>query len=188
MDWLWTFPQLDEDSMRTLRMTIDDFFRGFTRTYGDAIQQIFEPLRYFLIQSEWLMLNTPWFVVIFVIAALAWLASRKWTIVLGSVITLLLIGYFGMWEDTMRTVSMIFVCTVISLVLGIPIGIVMARSNRVQSIISPVLDVMQTLPELRLSYSRRDVAGDWQGSRSPRRGDLRDPANNPADESGHSPG
>lgn len=146
MDWLWTFPQLDEDSMRTLRMTIDDSFRGFTRTYGDAIQQIFEPLRYFLIQSEWLMLNTPWFVVIFVIVGLAWLASRKWPIVLGSIITLLLIGYFGMWEDTMRTVSMIFVCTLISLLLGIPIGIVMARSNRVQSVISPVLDVMQTLP------------------------------------------
>ena len=146
MDWLWTFPQLDDDSMRVLRMTIDESFRGFTRTYGDAIQQIFEPLRYFLIQSEWLMLNTPWFVVILVIAALAWLAARKWSIVLGSIITLLLIGYFGMWEDTMRTVSMIFVCTVISLALGIPIGIVMARSNRVQSIISPVLDVMQTLP------------------------------------------
>lgn len=146
MDWLWTFPQLDDDSMRVLRMTIDESFRGFTRTYGDAIQQIFEPLRYFLIQSEWLMLNTPWFVVILVIAALAWLAARKWSIVLGSIITLLLIGYFGMWEDTMRTVSMIFVCTVISLALGIPIGIVMARSNRVQSVISPVLDVMQTLP------------------------------------------
>ena len=146
MDWLWTFPQLDDDSMRVLRMTIDESFRGFTRTYGDAIQQIFEPLRYFLIQSEWLMLNTPWFVVILVIAALAWLAARKWSIVLGSIITLLLIGYFGMWEDTMRTVSMIFVCTVISLALGIPIGIIMARSNRVQSIISPVLDVMQTLP------------------------------------------
>lgn len=146
MDWLWTFPQLDDDSMRVLRMTIDESFRGFTRTYGDAIQQIFEPLRYFLIQSEWLMLNTPWFVVILVIAALAWLAARKWSIVLGSIITLLLIGYFGMWEDTMRTVSMIFVCTVISLALGIPIGIIMARSNRVQNIISPVLDVMQTLP------------------------------------------
>jgi glycine betaine/proline transport system permease protein len=41
---------------------------------------------------------------------------------------------------------MIFVCTVISLVLGIPIGILMARSNRARKVIAPILDVMQTLP------------------------------------------
>ena len=146
MDWFWAFPHLDDDKLRQLRMTIDEAFRGFTRTYGDAIQQVFEPLRVLLIQAEWVMLNTPWAIVILAIAAIAWLASRRWTIVAGSIVTLLLIGYFDMWEDTMRTVSMIFVCTLISLVFGIPIGIAMARSNRVQRVVSPILDVMQTLP------------------------------------------
>jgi ABC-type spermidine/putrescine transport system permease subunit I len=46
----------------------------------------------------------------------------------------------------MRTVAMIFVCTVLSIAIGFPIGIVMARSNRVQRVINPVLDVMQTMP------------------------------------------
>ena len=146
MDWFWAFPHLDDDKLRQLRMTIDEAFRGFTRTYGDAIQQVFEPLRFLLIQAEWVMLNTPWAIVILAIAVIAWLASRRWTIVAGSIVTLLLIGYFDMWEDTMRTVSMIFVCTLISLVFGIPIGIAMARSNRVQRVVSPILDVMQTLP------------------------------------------
>jgi len=146
MDWFWTFPHMDDDKLRALRMVIDDGFRGFTRAYGDGLERFFEPVRYLLIQSERLLLNTPWLIVILVIAALAWLASRRWSIVISSIVTLLLIGYFDMWEDTMRTVSMIFVCTVISLALGIPIGILMARSDRVQSVINPVLDVMQTLP------------------------------------------
>ncbi|WP_182084138.1 proline/glycine betaine ABC transporter permease [Aureimonas sp. ME7] len=146
MDWLWTFPHLDDNSLRVLRTTIDDRFRAFTRAWGDPIQALFEPLRLLLVWAEWVMLSTPWPVIVLAVAALAWAASRRWPIVIGSVATLLLIGYFDMWEDTMRTISMILVCTLISLALGIPIGIAMARSARVRRVISPVLDVMQTLP------------------------------------------
>ena len=58
----------------------------------------------------------------------------------------LLIGYFGMWDDTMRTLSIITVATLLSIALGVPIGIFMARSDRAQSVITPVLDIMQTMP------------------------------------------
>lgn len=146
MDWFWAFPHLDDESLRLMRVTIDNAFRTFTRAWGDPIQQVFEPLRLLLIWAEWIMLNTPWMIVILAVGALAWLASRSWSITIGSVVTLLLIGYFDMWEDTMRTISMIFVCTLISLTFGIPVGIVMARSNRVRNVISPILDVMQTMP------------------------------------------
>ncbi len=65
---------------------------------------------------------------------------------LGVVAAFLAIGYFGMWDNTMRTMSIITVCTLISIALGIPIGILMARSDRARSVITPVLDVMQTMP------------------------------------------
>jgi glycine betaine/proline transport system permease protein len=61
-------------------------------------------------------------------------------------LALLLIGYFDMWDDTMRTISMIFVCTILSIAIGLPIGILMSRSDRVQRVVNPVLDVMQTMP------------------------------------------
>ena len=51
-----------------------------------------------------------------------------------------------MWEDTMRTLSIITVCTLLSILIGIPVGIAMARSNRVQTIVTPLLDIMQTMP------------------------------------------
>jgi glycine betaine/proline transport system permease protein len=62
------------------------------------------------------------------------------------VLTLLAIGYFGMWDDTMKTVAMIFVCTVVALAVGLPIGILMSRWDRLQKIVNPALDVMQTMP------------------------------------------
>ena len=146
MDWWTDFPHMGDEALRNLRRTIDDGFRGFTREYGGTIEAFFEPLRIFLIQSERLLLNTPWPIVLLGIAAIAWIASRSWKIAAGSVLTLLVIGFFDMWDDTMRTVSMIFVCTVVAIAIGIPMGILMSRSNRAQGIVNPVLDVMQTMP------------------------------------------
>ena len=146
MNWFWQFPQMSDGSLTALKRAIDDGFRTFTRGYGDAIESFFDPLQTFLIWSERIMLNTPWLVMIAIIGLIAWLASRKLTVVLGTVVTLLLIGYFGMWADTMRTISMILVCTTLAILVGIPIGILMSRSNHVQNAINPVLDVMQTMP------------------------------------------
>jgi len=146
MDWLTRFPHMNDDTLRVLKKSIDEGFRTFTRAYGDSIEAFFQPLQYFLIQSERFMTNTPWPIILVLIAAIAWIASRNLKIVLSSVVTLLLIGFFDMWDDTMKTISMIFVCTVLSIVIGIPIGIAMSRSNRLQSLINPILDVMQTMP------------------------------------------
>jgi glycine betaine/proline transport system permease protein len=146
MDWHKTFPQLDEDLLRALKKSIDEGFRAFTRAYGDPIESFFDPLQYFLVHSERLLTSAPWFIILLLVAVIAWFASRSWKIVVGSVATLVVIGLFGMWEDTMKTISMIFVCTVVSVMLGIPIGIAMSRSDRLQNTLNPVLDVMQTMP------------------------------------------
>jgi len=146
MDWFYEFPEMGRSSLRALKKAIDSDFREFTREYGELMEQIFEPLKQFLIFSENLLTQSPWPLVILAIAGLAWLASRSTKIAVGTIITLLLIGYFGMWEDTMRTVSMIFVCTIVAIVLGLPIGVLMSRYDGMQRVVNPTLDVMQTMP------------------------------------------
>ncbi|AVH45366.1 ABC transporter permease [Agrobacterium tumefaciens] len=146
MDWFYKFPHMDDGALRDLKKVIDDGFRGFTRSYGEIIEGFFTPLQHFLIASERFMLKTPWPIITLLILAIAYAATRSLRIVAGCLATLMIIGYFDMWEDTMRTISMIFVCTVLSIAIGIPIGILMARSNRVQRVINPILDVMQTMP------------------------------------------
>ncbi|WP_104663752.1 ABC transporter permease [Ensifer adhaerens] len=146
MEWLYEFPHMNDDALRALKKAIDEGFRSFTRAYGDVIEGFFSPLQHFLIASERFMTQTPWPIIIIIILAIAWGASRSLKVVLGCLVTLLAIGYFDMWDDTMRTISMIFVCTLLSIAIGIPIGILMSRSDRLQRVVNPVLDVMQTMP------------------------------------------
>ncbi|SFO88047.1 glycine betaine/proline transport system permease protein [Cohaesibacter marisflavi] len=144
--WLTSFPQLSRMELLTIRKTLDGAYKAFSREYGDAIESIFHPILAFLVWFEKLLINTPWPIIILVIGAIVYFASRSWKLLTGVVIALLLVGFFGMWEDTMSTLSMITVCTLISIVLGIPIGIGMARSDRFQKVMMPILDVMQTMP------------------------------------------
>ena len=146
MDWLIEFPELGRGDLRDLRKGIDEGFKNFTRSYGDTIEAFFEPLLQFLIGLEKLLLATPWPLFIAVVCVLAWLASRNLKIVIGSAISLFMIGFLGTWEDTMSTVSIIIVCTMLCIGLGLPIGILMSRSDRAQAIVTPILDIMQTIP------------------------------------------
>ncbi|MCL7466498.1 proline/glycine betaine ABC transporter permease [Phaeovulum sp. NW3] len=143
---LYDFPEMGRGDLRAMRLAIDGAFRDFTRAYGETLENLFDPIRALLVLIETLMINSPWVVVLAVIAALIWIMSRSWKIVAGTVLAMLLIGYFGMWEDTMRTIAMVAVCTLVAIVLGIPIGILMARSDRLNAWVTPLLDMMQTMP------------------------------------------
>jgi glycine betaine/proline transport system permease protein len=143
---LTEFPELSRGALRDLRRYIDGNFKDFTREYGELIETMFDPLKWFLLWVQSVLLATPWPIVIIVLCGLAWLASRNWKLVVGTAAAFLLIGWLGMWEDTMVTLAMVSVATLICIGLGIPFGILMARSDRLQAIITPILDVMQTIP------------------------------------------
>ena len=146
MDFLTKFPVMERSSLMELRIGIDFAFWDFSRSYGDSIEAFFDPLLFFLIKLEKLLLATPWPIILLVLGALAWLGSRSWKLVIGSVVAFMLIGYFGMWKDCMATVAIITVCTIMCIAVGIPIGVLMARSDRVERGMLPVLDMMQTIP------------------------------------------
>lgn len=145
MDWI-EFPSLGRRDLRDLRLAVDGGFREFTRDYGPALERIFHPLQVFLVWLEDLLITSPWPFVLAGLIGIVYLLSRSIKVTVGSLIALLLIGYFGMWEDTMRTIAMVATCTLVAIVLGIPIGIIMARSDRMQALVNPVLDLMQTMP------------------------------------------
>jgi len=146
MEFLTKFPVMERVPLMELKKGIDLSFRLFSRKYGDAIENFFDPLLFFLVWLEKLLLTTPWPIIILVIAILAWFGSRSWKLVVGSSLAFMLIGYFGMWNDCMATVAIITVCTIICISVGIPIGILMSKSDRVEKAIIPILDMMQTIP------------------------------------------
>ncbi|EAQ11941.1 MULTISPECIES: proline/glycine betaine ABC transporter permease [Maritimibacter] len=146
MEFLTEFPSLGRADLSAMRRWIDGNFREFTRATGEALEAFFNPLLKFLVWFEDLLQATPWPIILLVIGGLAWLGARDWKITIGSVVAFVLIGVFGMWEDTMSTLAIISVATILCIAIGIPIGILMSRSDRMQSIITPILDVMQTIP------------------------------------------
>ena len=146
MEFLDKFPDLGRTTLRDIKKSIDFAFREFSNQYGEAIEGFFDPLLYFMVWFEKLLTNAPWPLMILIFAALAWLGARSIPIVIGTIVSFVAIGVFGMWEDTMATVAIISVATFVCIGLGIPLGILMSRSNRLQAVVTPVLDVMQTIP------------------------------------------
>lgn len=146
MDFLDEFPSMGRRDLRDLKKLIDGNFRDFTREYGEGIESFFDPLLNFMVWFEKLLLNTPWPIIIAVIGLVAWFGSRSIKITIGSVLSFLVIGYFGMWNDLMSTLAIVSVATFLCIALGIPLGVLMARSDRTQTMITPVLDIMQTIP------------------------------------------
>jgi glycine betaine/proline transport system permease protein len=146
MDSLFKFPQLDPEFLLGLKRSIDGSLRALTRVYGDRIENFFYPLQQALIFFERLTSDAPWPLVILVLGAVAWFAARRWTVVAAVVGTLVAIGLVGLWQDTMKTISLVLTSTIFSIAIGIPIGILMNRFTRFGGAIQAVLDIMQTMP------------------------------------------
>ena len=146
MDFFLNFPMMERQALRDLKKGIDLAFRDFSRAYGESLENFFEPLLMFLVWFENLLTKSPWPIVILAIALLAWIGSRSKTLVVGTIISFLAIGYFGMWEDAMATMAIIAVATLLCISIGIPLGILLSWSDRARSIFTPILDMMQTIP------------------------------------------
>ncbi|MBS2212196.1 proline/glycine betaine ABC transporter permease [Carboxylicivirga mesophila] len=94
---------------------------------------------------EWLLVTTPFYVVIALIGLLALFKAGR-GVAIFSACGLLLIYLMGFWVETMESMALIVFSTVIALVQALPLGIWAAKSERVERIIRPVLDLMQTMP------------------------------------------
>ncbi|WP_217559719.1 proline/glycine betaine ABC transporter permease [Paenibacillus sp. GbtcB18] len=87
----------------------------------------------------------PALVLILLITALAYWIGR-WRIALFAFIGLLLIDNLGFWELSMQSLALVLTASILSIVIGVPIGILCARHTLLQNIVTPVLDFMQTMP------------------------------------------
>ena len=133
---LYTIP-LDDWITESINFIVDNF-RPFFQAIG-------LPIRWTLQKIEWVFLIIPPLIFIVVIGLIAWqLAGRK--VAIYSIISLTLIGFVDIWEPAMVSLALIVTAVVFCLIIGIPIGIISAKSDLVERLIRPLLDLMQTLP------------------------------------------
>jgi glycine betaine/proline transport system permease protein len=138
------FPELID--MRQVRISIDETFNWIVEHWGETLEQVFLPVVHLLTAIENFLLWLPWYVVVVVIAAMGFAATRSWKIAAGLGIMTFLLGFFGLWEPGMKTIALMLTATLLAVVIGIPLGIWMSRSDRVEKVTLPVLDIMQTMP------------------------------------------
>ncbi|HZH55653.1 ABC transporter permease subunit [Yanghanlia caeni] len=131
---------------RELRAPIDAFVGNIVNEYSGLLRALTQPLLDLLVWMDTLLRESPWWMVILAIAVLAWLASRRITLPLAVTALMLMLGFLGLWDASMQTLSIMIVAVVISVLIGVPIGILMASFNWLRSLMLPVLDVMQTMP------------------------------------------
>ncbi|AMV71233.1 glycine betaine/L-proline ABC transporter permease ProW [Desulfuromonas carbonis] len=113
--------------------------------YRDLFQFIKVPIEKTLEGLQWLFDIMPPSLLILLLALAAWRYAGK-RIAVFTVLTLLLIGYLGLWEETMITLSMVICAVLFCALAGIPLGILAGRSDRFQVLLRPFLDAMQTTP------------------------------------------
>ena len=130
--------------------SIADWVNGWVdalvTNYGDVFRHISDTLLWAIIHLENLLRLTPWWLMLIIVGAIAWHATRKIFSTLLIVGLLFLVGAVGLWDKLMQTLALMLVATVIAVLLGIPLGILAARSNRLRSVLMPLLDIMQTMP------------------------------------------
>lgn len=138
------FPEII--SPRALRAPIDDFVGNIVSNYSDLLRSLTQPLLDLLIWMDQVVRYSPWWTVVLAIMGLAWLASRRisFSLIIGGM--LCMIGVIGLWDAAMQTLSLMIVAVLMSVAIGIPIGIMMASFKWLRTIMLPVLDVMQTMP------------------------------------------
>lgn len=141
------FPSLDRDTITGFKKSIDSGFREFASNWGEWFTELLSPILWLLIHFEELLIATPWYIFLSIISLLLWKATQNWKLILGFLISFIFIGLVGMWDDTMRTLAIVLVSTLVCIVIGIPVGILMAKNNLAHKIILPILDLMQTIPQ-----------------------------------------
>ena len=117
-----------------LQLHFGDALDAFSDTFGNIIGALGDFLAFI-----------PWWIIILIFVALAWKA-KGWKLALGTAIGLLLIYNLTLWSSFLNTLVLVIISALVSIIIGLPLGIIGGRNSRFYQIISPILDFMQTMP------------------------------------------
>ncbi|WP_299187539.1 glycine betaine ABC transporter substrate-binding protein [uncultured Psychrobacter sp.] len=131
----------------SLETPLNNTLANVVQNYGDVFRTISTmALTYLLLPIERLLTVIPPWIIIALVTILGWFGVRKIWFALACGAGLFLIGAFGLWGALIDTLALLIVSVLVTVVIGIPIGIAMSGSKILRKVVTPVLDVMQTMP------------------------------------------
>ena len=133
---LYTIP-LDKWITDTINLLVDNFRPFF--------QIIRVPIGWVLQEIRRLLLAIPPIILLLLVSFITWRVAGQ-SVGIYSLLSLTLIGFVGLWEAAMVSLALVVTAVIFCIIVGIPLGVACARSDRFEQAILPLLDVMQTLP------------------------------------------
>ena len=148
------FPSLDKlnescgaiPQTRDVTSGLEEAFLSIKDTLKVFLDPFTQPLSWALDGALWAFLAVPWWILLPVLFWLTWYVSRSVAVTVFVAFSFLFLGVIDHLDAAIQTLSIIFVCTGLCVLFGVPIGILMAKSNPLQRSLIPLLDLLQTLP------------------------------------------
>ncbi|MCT4620736.1 MAG: ABC transporter permease subunit [Marinisporobacter sp.] len=125
---------------------VETFVKYLTANYGNFFDVMKAGILWFLLNVEKFLQWLPWWLVIAGVFLAGWRVKKQLSSGIVYSTMLFLVGAFGLWQLMMSTLAVVLTSVVISLLIGIPTGILMAYSEKIETFMKPVLDAMQTMP------------------------------------------
>ena len=125
--------------------TIDDVVGWITREGSWLFDGLSTAVTYALVWIENVLKWLPWPSVVLGLAVVSFAVGR-WSLTAFTVVALLFVGFMGLWENTIDTIALMVVAVAIAIAVGLPLGILGARSRVADNLMRPILDAMQTMP------------------------------------------
>ncbi len=130
----------------SFRGPVNDFSRWLTDTFQGITLPTKDVLTYAIINPlEAFLKASPWWLLIAIVSLIAWTVSGRRPAIIAA-ICLGLIALSGLWEHSMETLTTVLVGTLLTLIVGVAIGVQTARHDRLRAVLRPVLDTAQTMP------------------------------------------
>lgn len=130
----------------SVRDNVNNFIDYLIINYADGFEAVSNQLLFVLVNIEKGLDSIPPWLFILGIIAITYAASRRvvLSIILG--LCMYFIGCLGLWDQAIQTIAIIIVSILLSTLMGLPIGVLSAKNDTFRTILSPVLDLMQTIP------------------------------------------
>ena len=152
--WDLPFPSMDAlheacaafPQSRVLTKGLENGFLNIKDGLSFFLDPLTQPLSWFLEGALWLFQTTPWWLMIPALLIVVMYVSRSGKLVVFVAACLLSLAFIDYYTYAVQTLAIIFVCAFLCVLLGVPTGIAMSRSDRLQRVAIPILDMLQTLP------------------------------------------
>lgn len=130
----------------SIRQPVDDALERLVMRHGERFRATADQVLGLITLVDRGLAWLPWWLLVGLTAGLAFVTTRRIALAAGVAILLTAVGMLGLWEMMLQTLSLMLLSTAATLLIGLPAGILCAKVPRIQALVMPVLDAMQTMP------------------------------------------